>query len=160
MFSNYSILAALEIDPQVILVVLILFGGAIKWIFENIISKKPKVESSELDDIYAQFREEITERQTSPAVIQRTKTPPPIEPTAATHAHSIDEPVSLSHTLNKAERDALEKIRTDSFAVKYTGSNQPPTQTLKSLLIDKQSVRRAIVAKEILGQPKAFSKDY
>lgn len=89
-----------------------------------------------------------------------TPPPPPVQQTAVTPPPPPVE-VKPKQTLTKAEREALERIKKgeEKFGVSSLHSHQSdkPSVSVHDLLKDPNSIRSAVVLKEILDEPKGLT---
>lgn len=180
MISPFT-LAEFDVSPQVIIALLFLLFSGLKWLFDKSKKGADSQESSGLEDIYEQYREEIRKRQTTvqqspkpqqPArtqiVIKPSSSPPPLpatspKPLVSTPAkdYSVSAYTQEHRTtkpqLTKAEREALARLQSKGAATvqKVRQRHSSSKSRYSSLLSSPTSARDAIVLSEILGPPKA-----
>jgi hypothetical protein len=166
-----------NIPGQFILIIVAMVIGGIQWLVERI-RKNARGEDdssarSELEDLYEDAREEISERQAKqypteqelqarfggqqirtitpaiPPAIPGAPTPPPI-PGALPPRRTPSRPV-----LSKAEQDALKRLQARQAKGGARSARRSRSQSrVRELLATPSSARDAIVLSEILGPPK------
>lgn len=163
------VLAESDISPQIILAVLFVVFGGLKWIWENIIKKdNPQESSSEIEDLYEQYRSQIVEKQTTiqqpPAqqiVIPRTPARPALKSSnAPPPIPGFKQKKVVKTKLTAEEKAALERIKKQDNAFNTPRKRQQSdTAGVRKLLKNPNSVRTAIILKEILDKPKILRKE-
>ena len=158
-----ELLAEAEFPPQGILFLIVLVFSFLKWLFGKLTSKKEGAEPGVLESLYDQYREDIIQRQTQ-------VTPPSIKPVSANladiaarppvlpQASAAPEPKFSSVDIEKAR---IAKIKWSQQTVTHSGvqnkarSNSYKTP-LRKKLRSKNGLRKAIIARQVLGPPKGL----
>jgi deoxyribodipyrimidine photolyase len=156
-----------DIPEQVIFLILFVVVGAIKWLIEKIKGPQaPHEVSDTLEDMYDDFREEIRQRQTQseqkasvPPPLPRTDpVPPPIYVASTPPASAHPDHFSFKKNQLSAEEQAaierfqnLDKQRKDRPRSAATGS-------VRDMLASPGSARKAVILKEILGEPRSMQQ--
>lgn len=174
----FYLIADVSIEPQVVIAILFLLFSGVKWLFDKN-KKGDDGESSGLEDIYEQYREEIRKRQTTtqqPSPPQLTAqpqvaakkpagTPPPlpateaVETTMATISAYTEKMTKPRPQLTKAERDALKRVQDQKTVLASKSRKRSSASNMSrysSMLSSPSSAKDAIVLSEILGPPKAL----
>lgn len=156
-----------DIPEQVIFLILFVVVGAIKWLIEKIKGPQaPHEVSDTLEDMYDDFREEIRQRQTqsepkasAPPPLPRTDAvAPPIYVASTPPASAHPDHFSFKKNQLSAEEQAamerfqsLDKLRKDRPRSTATGS-------VRDMLASPDSARKAVILKEILGEPRSMQQ--
>ncbi|MGJ8722929.1 MAG: hypothetical protein ACSHYB_00115 [Roseibacillus sp.] len=171
-----------DINFNLIIVIVFLVIGAIRWFIENALGKKkPPVQpqqweefdyeqeeqtsqSSSLEDLYEEARREILERQNTPApeppvvLPQRNNPAPPPLPGKA----RINRPAPPKTEPKKVQRrevtvqqaQAAAAFEQHSNSEKRAASVAASGSRVRKLLASPSAARDAIILAEILGKPK------
>jgi len=160
-------LAELDLDPRIIIAVIFVVFGSIKWIWENVLGKQDETKTreeiaTELEDLYDQHRAKIVDQQTSiqelqptnPPPIPQFQTPPPIPQPNKTLTAKPTKP-----QLTEAEKEALERLKQASTDLKQsrTSNRKHESSKIRELLKTPGTVRTAVVLQEVLGKPKGLN---
>ena len=167
-----------NIPGQFILIIVAMVIGGIQWLVERI-RKNARGEDdssarSELEDLYEDAREEISERQARqypteqelqdrfggqqirtvtpaiPPAIPGVPTPPPIPGSLPPRRTPAARP-----SLSQAEQDALKRLQARQAKGGARSARRSRSQSrVRKLLASPSSARDAIVLSEILGPPK------
>ena len=154
-----ELLAESEFPAQGVLFIIVMIFSFLKWLFDKLTSKKEGDEPGTLESLYDQYREDIVQRQTQ-------VTPPPIQPVRAEQPRVSDSPPAIQRPVSKPKFSSvdIEKARIS----KLKRSQQSTNSTVKAKgdcdniairkkLRSKEGLRQAIIARQILGPPKAFT---
>lgn len=170
-------------DPlQIIIVVIIMVVGAIRWFIENVVQKgkqpEDEADGGTLEDLYEEARREILDRQArmypeneeSPETdfipeqefrpIPRS-TPPPLPEKKPTPAASFYPTFKATDTVDKpalsaAEQAALDRVQEREILLRSNRSKRRSGSTsgIRAMLATPQATRKAVLLREILGPPK------
>ncbi|MFC5049260.1 hypothetical protein ACFPK9_01320 [Rubritalea spongiae] len=171
----YELLAQDDGFPvQGILFLVIAIFSFLKWLYENIVQKgkSQESESNDLEDLYDQYRDEIRQRQSQshqqPPLIEESSYSPPPLPTQSSQSASPSKKTDSStppqgspqHMQQEIERLRLKKERA-AYNVDFPSPNNDfkknrPVTGLRAELQKKNSLRKAILLREIIGPPKAL----
>lgn len=155
------LLADIPLDPQIIIALLFVVFGGVKWLFEKVTKKdQPHDISSSIEDVYDQYRAQIVDQQTK----IKKPTPPPVsdpeaEPgfTLPTPAQSFVAKEPTVPNLTAAEKEALDRLKQESVpSRKSHRARGSQAAKVRQLLQNPDSVQTAIVLQEVLGPPKAL----
>lgn len=153
-----------SVSVEVIVFLIVILFSFLKWLFSALIgTKNQQEESNNLEDLYQHYREEI---------LQKPSTPPPLpaeaQPVNALAQPEPPAPVVSELTKPRYSTEDIERARRQSPANKsaYARPSEmakakrqaPSKQPLHKMLRNKNSLRQALLAKQILSRPKAFSK--
>ncbi|WP_411845404.1 hypothetical protein AAFN60_16935 [Roseibacillus persicicus] len=171
---------------QLVVVIVFIVIGVIRWFLENVLGRKPgqqqpehweeydyderadtvQPRSNSLEDLYEEARREILDRQNrnnpEPEVVQEklNRTPPPLPPVPG--KARINRPEPVRPTPPKPPKptvltDAQKKAASD-FQQLGKKAKQATRQKsrVKEILSTPSSARDAIVLAEILGKPKGL----
>lgn len=168
---NTQPLAAIELDPQVILFIIVAIFSVLKWLFDNLTKKGVDRDqrADELEDLYDQYREEIQQRQTQspPPLPQQEESffqPAAAPPELPSDAYALEEPIApIEPSAPRYSAEDIERARlikesvslsSEPKAVKSKKANQQ--SSIKKMLRSKDSLKNAIILQEVLGTPKAL----
>ena len=158
-----ELLAESEFPAQGVLFLIVMVFSFLKWLFGKLTTKKEDGDSETLESLYDHYREEIIQRQTQ-------VTQPPIKPVSAIAPSIATAPPALSQTdagfkpqyssldIEKARIAKLKKSQQISSSKATTVVHSTSDSTpLSKKLRTKDGLRQAIIARQILGPPKALS---
>lgn len=180
--STYPVIA--EIEPQAIIILVVMIIGAIRWFLENVRKKSEpeEDETSPFEDLYEEARREIQQRQAReyPTEEEMERTlyegsreaqvvtappspaiPPPLPPQlqpSITTAPGIDynsPPSRPTAELSAAEQQALDRWNAGGTPSSRRRRSRGRSK-VRDLLATPSSARDAIVLREILGPPKGM----
>lgn len=140
-----ELLAESDFPAQGYFFILVAIFSFFKWLFTALSKRKESgADKNALDELYDQFRDEIKLKQSSPPeVIQQTYSPPAL-------------PRVREKSTARAKRSVARgssKAKSIPAAPKATVNGRA---SFKSQLRHKNSLRRALILREILGKPKAL----
>ncbi|MGB0992129.1 MAG: hypothetical protein ACPG32_06635 [Akkermansiaceae bacterium] len=172
-----------HLDGRVILLILFVVISGVKWLAERVKNNRsPHDVNEQLEDIYDDFREEIRRRQTEvqqptqqqPArqpvrqPVQRQTPPPipisapPVQPRSTQIAQAVEEDTQARFRrkierpkLTNEEQEAMQRFQ------KMGGKRRKRTTSssdlsIKALLSNSASARKAVILQEVLGPPKSM----
>lgn len=151
-----ELLAESEFPPQGYLFIIVALFSFLKWLFTSLTKgKKSNQERIEgLDDIYEQYREEISQRQTQldppplpqqPRKAQKRKAPKP----TIIETPVFQEDIAKSNGVQKVAAPITESPL-------HSRSNTTTPFAFRKELQTKSSLKKALILREILGPPKAL----
>lgn len=161
---------------QGIIFLIVAIFSFVKWLYENISGKKKEDADTDedLESIYEQYREEIRERQTqliqpTPEVSSQAPPPLPASPPAQSSVAQPAKPAPKSAELTPQaplfRQEDIERLRNKKAQAAYTIQGDTPssrperkTRSLRSELQKKNSLRKAILLREIIEPPKALQQ--
>lgn len=168
-----------DFDFRAIVLIIFLVISALKWLGQRMKGKatdqpledqsdnqREKPSTNSLDDIYQQYREQISNRQktiTQEPGNQESavrSSPPPMTQAATV----IEEPVIKKSlvppktVLTKAQKAAAQKFEQLSKKDKRKQKNNDNHASLRDLLTSPGSAKQAVILTEILGKPKSMQK--
>ena len=154
-----ELLAESEFPAQGVLFIIVMIFSFLKWLFDKLTSKKEGDAPGTLESLYDQYREDIVQRQTQ-------VTPPPIQPVRAEQPHlnasppAIQRPAANTKFSSMDSENARNSILNNSQksphnSVKAKGDCD--NTAIRKKLRSKDGLRQAIIARQILGPPKAFT---
>ena len=156
-----------NLDPQVIFLILFVVIGAVKWVIEKIKgTPEPHDVSETLEEMYEDFREEIRQRQTE---AQQPSTPPPLPPQVLpTPPRQTEYTPSITPSsarlenyraqqaeLSTEEKTALQRFQSTSNTKRKRNA---ATSSVRAMLSSPGSARKAVILREILGEPRSLQK--
>jgi hypothetical protein len=158
-----GLLAEAEFPPQAVLFLIVLVFSFLKWLFGKLISKKEGAEPGVLESLYDQYREDIIQRQTqvtppSRRPVSSNSTSIAATPPILPQANAVPEHKFSSVDIEKAR---IAKIKRSQQTVTHSGiqnkarSNSYKTP-LRKKLRSKDGLRKAIIARQVLGPPKGL----
>ncbi len=159
-----ELLAESDFPAEVIVFLIVIIFSFLKWLFSALIgTKNQKEESNSLEDLYEHYREKIIQRQSSPPPL-----PPEAQPVSALAQPEPPAPIVSKPTKPRYSTEDIERARRQSPSNKSAyarpsemaeAKKQPRSKKpLHKMLRNKNSLRQALLAKQILSPPKAFSK--
>ncbi|MFK7911934.1 MAG: hypothetical protein AB8F34_15235 [Akkermansiaceae bacterium] len=153
------------IPEQAYLLILFVVIGAIKWVLEKLKGpQEPHDVSETLEDMYEDFREEIRQRQTEvqqpaaapPPLPRAQQKPPPVHVPATPPASAKLENYKVKQAnLSSEEKAALERFQNLGGSKRRRGST---TGSVRDMLSSPDSARKAVILKEILGEPRSMQR--
>ncbi|MFC4994344.1 hypothetical protein [Rubritalea tangerina] len=154
-----ELLAETEFPAQAILFAIVIIFSFLKWLFEKIFGKKEADEDpSHLEDLYEQYREEIRQRQTAtPQTTTQTEQAPQLSP-AQPSPPPIPAATSSSprYSLEDIERARKKRLESSTSPTPQTTTKRKKRHYLHKHLKQKNSLRQALIVKQILDKPKAY----
>lgn len=164
---NIELLADSDIPGQGIVFIIVIIFSFLKWLYTSLTNKPSDQQGTPegLEDLYEQYREGIQQRQTvAPPQPATPEAAPPVLPpelkkepapkkfeSVTSLAYSQDD-IRQARLLKKSVALASPKVKS---TVKKS-EHRPSTKSLRKQLRSNQSLRNAIVLKEVLGSPKAL----
>ena len=152
-----------NIPKEAIIFILVAIFSFLKWLFEKLAASNndnQKSREKQLDGVYEMYRNEIRERQTiveSPPVIPEQLVPVPKQTQSP-----APEPVSFTprYSQEDIERAKANKKEPSAYAIAPTRTqkqkNSMNREKLISQLKNKNTLRQALIVREILGPPKGI----
>ena len=172
-----ELLAESEIPPQAILFIIVMVFSFLKWLFGKFTEKKEEGDSSTLESLYDQYRDEIRAHQAPPTTPQRdvaatppqrtsTASPPPALPKTVASKSITPLPVveqkprfnmdDVERARKAKQNSAYERPSVSSAKADKKRTSNITLIPLHRKLRHKGSLRQALLVKQILGTPKAF----
>ena len=155
-----ELLAESEFPAQGVLFIIVMIFSFLKWLFDKLTSKKEGGEPGTLESLYDQYREDIVQRQTQ-------VTPPPIQPVRAERPRVSASPPAIQRPASKPKFSSvdIEKARISKIKKSQQSANDSSIKAkgdsdntaIRKKLRSKDGLRQAIIARQILGPPKAFT---
>ncbi len=153
------------IDERIIFLILFVVIGAIKWVIEKVKGpQEPHDVSETLEEMYEDFREEIRQRQTQveqpapapPPLPQAAAVPPPVHVPSTPPASANPENFKVKKTqLSAEEQAAIERFQNLGRKKRKRGK---ATGSVRDMLASPDSARKAVILKEILGEPRSMQR--
>lgn len=159
------------IDERIIFLILFVVFGAIKWVIEKVKGPpEPHDVSETLEEMYEDFREEIRQRQTQvqpppqpagpPPLPQATPPQPPVRqpvhvPSAPPASAKLENYKVRKATMSAEEQEALERFQNLGRKKRSRGK---ATGSVHDMLARPDSARKAVILKEILGEPRSMQR--
>ena len=152
-----------QLDPQAILVLLMVIFAAIKAFFE----KRKKGDGKEIlgeetdPDLYQAYEEELArQRRDLQIEISPPTSPPPLSEAVPFSSKKVTPPPPLPSTpvipkLSIAEKQALEALKARKMASVRKARNSTKSRVYRHLS-SPTAAREALLLAEILGPPKAM----
>jgi hypothetical protein len=170
-----------DIDPNALIILVIMIIGALKWAMERLKGAPPAGEGDDdepatFEDLYEEARREIQARQshqqeTRPSLFKALSPPPPLpaptppplpKKTGAAAKHPpgrspYEQKAPARTKLTASERAALERLQKEGMSTlrsrRHRG-NRGSHSKVRKLLASPNAARDAVVLREILGPPK------
>jgi hypothetical protein len=161
----YELLAQDDGFPlQGIIILIAVIFSFLKWLYENITgkAKQDQSESDDIESIYEQYRDEIQQRQTQTSPPEFS--PPPL-PEVIEQSPIVEATEYQEIPAQQFSQEDIERLRARKPVSAYTIESEQHSSSLKAAsshklrteLKKKNSLRKAILLREILGPPKALS---
>lgn len=154
-----ELLAESEFPAQGVLFIIVMIFSFLKWLFDKLTSKKEGDAPGTLESLYDQYREDIVQRQTP-------VTPPPIQQVRAEQPRVSASPPAIQRPAANPKFSSvdIEKVRISKLKKSQQSTNSSvkakgdcDNTAIRKKLRSKDGLRQAIIARQILGPPKAFT---
>lgn len=171
-----------DFDFRVVVLIIFLLISAVKWLgtrlkgADNKSLQSDDEESGSLEDIYEQYRQDILNQQTErlhepeePAFEQEPTfephyqekaiaSPPPLPatPSAWNEKPSQQDVTAPPATLSQEQKAALKRLEQRGENKQLGQKNNDTNASIRDLLTNPESAKKAVILTEILGKPKSM----